>query len=54
MSRIRLRGPQFHWAICDELAVWRFEAAFDNLLMGVRLGIDQRIAIATTPGVPCR
>ncbi len=45
----RLRGPQFHWAICDELAAWRFEAAFDNLLMGVRLGIDPRIAIATTP-----
>lgn len=45
----RLRGPQFHWAICDELAAWRFEAAFDNLLLGVRLGIDPRIAIATTP-----
>jgi phage terminase large subunit-like protein len=45
----RLRGPQFHWAICDELAAWRFEAAFDNLLLGTRLGIDPRIAIATTP-----
>ncbi len=45
----RLRGPQFHWAICDELAAWRFAVAFDNLLLGVRLGIDPRIAIATTP-----
>ena len=45
----RLRGPQFHWAICDELAAWRFEAAFDNLLLGVRLGVDPRIVIATTP-----
>lgn len=45
----RLRGPQFHWAICDELAAWRFAAAFDMLLMGVRLGVDPRIAISTTP-----
>ena len=45
----RLRGPQFHWAICDELAAWRFEATFDNLLMGLRLGRDPRLAISTTP-----
>jgi len=45
----RLRGPQFHWAICDELAAWRFEATFDNLLMGLRLGRDPRLAIATMP-----
>lgn len=45
----RLRGPQFHWAICDELAAWRFADAFDMLLMGVRLGDDPRIAVATTP-----
>lgn len=45
----RLRGPQFHWAICDELAAWRFETAFDNLLMGLRLGHDPRLAISTTP-----
>lgn len=45
----RLRGPQFHWAICDELAAWRFDTAFDNLLMGLRLGHDPRLAISTTP-----
>ncbi len=46
----RLRGPQFHWAICDELAAWnRAENALDMLLMGVRLGVDPRIAISTTP-----
>lgn len=46
----RLRGPQFHWAICDELAAWNApEAALDMLLMGVRLGQDPRIAISTTP-----
>lgn len=45
----RLRGPQFHWAICDELAAWRYDAAWDNLLLGARLGSDPRIAVATTP-----
>jgi phage terminase large subunit-like protein len=44
-----LRGPQFHWAICDELAAWRYIDAFDMLLMGTRLGDDPRIAISTTP-----
>lgn len=44
-----LRGPQFHWATCDELAAWRYTEAFDMLLMGVRLGDDPRIAISTTP-----
>lgn len=44
-----LRGPQFHWATCDELAAWRYPDAFDMLLMGVRLGNDPRIAISTTP-----
>ena len=45
----RLRGPQFHWAICDELATWQYPAAFDMLMLGLRLGTDPRCAIATTP-----
>ncbi len=45
----RLRGLQHHWVICDELAAWRRPDAFDQLLMGTRLGDDPRIAIATTP-----
>ncbi len=45
----RLRGPQFHWAIADELAVWRYEDAWDMLQLGVRLGDDPRIVVATTP-----
>lgn len=44
-----LRGPQFHWAICDELAAWRYPETFSMLLMGVRLGGDPKIAISTTP-----
>lgn len=45
----RLRGPQFHWAICDELAAWRYPDAFDMLMLGLRLGNNPRVAIATTP-----
>ena len=45
----RLRGPQHHWAICDELAAWSRPQAFDMLLLGLRLGDDPRCAIATTP-----
>lgn len=44
-----LRGPQSHWAICDELAKWRYPEAFDMLMLGLRLGTDPRVAIATTP-----
>lgn len=45
----RLRGPQHHWAVADELAAWRYAAAWDMLLMGMRLGDDPRVAVATTP-----
>ncbi|MEP7293728.1 MAG: terminase family protein, partial [Chloroflexota bacterium] len=45
----RLRGPQHHWAICDELAAWKQPETFDMLLLGLRLGSDPRVAIATTP-----
>lgn len=45
----RLRGPQHHWAICDEYAAWRYPETLDMLLMGLRLGRDPRVVIATTP-----
>lgn len=49
-----LRGPQFSHAWCDEAAKWllshdRATRAWDNLLMGLRLGDDPRIAVTTTP-----
>lgn len=44
-----LRGPQQHWAICDELAAWKYPAAWDMLMLGLRLGRDPRVAVATTP-----
>jgi phage terminase large subunit-like protein len=45
-----LRGPQHHAAWCDELAKWpNAEATWMNLEMGLRLGVEQRICVTTTP-----
>lgn len=45
----RLRGPQHDLAWCDELAAWRYPAAWDMLLMGLRLGSNPRAVVTTTP-----
>jgi phage terminase large subunit-like protein len=50
----KLRGPEHHAAWCDELAKWRADpdagdAAWDNLMMGLRLGERQRVLVTTTP-----
>ncbi|MBI1257594.1 MAG: ATP-binding protein [Chloroflexi bacterium] len=45
----RLRGPQHHWAIADEIAIWQYAETLDMLLLGLRLGENPRLAIATTP-----
>jgi phage terminase large subunit-like protein len=45
----RLRGPQHDAAWCDELASWRYPEAWDMLMFGLRLGIDPRVVITTTP-----
>lgn len=48
----QLRGPQFHYAWCDELAAWpKPRAAWDNLRMCLRLGRDPRAIVTTTPRV---
>jgi phage terminase large subunit-like protein len=45
-----LRGPQHHFAWCDELAKWpRGDAAWDNLILGLRLGEAPRAIVTTTP-----
>jgi phage terminase large subunit-like protein len=53
-----LRGPQHHFAWCDELAKWQpatrsglggAEAAWDNLMLGLRLGTRPRTIVTTTP-----
>ncbi len=45
----RLRGPQHDTAWCDELASWRYPEAWDMLMFGLRLGVDPRIVVTTTP-----
>lgn len=45
-----LRGPQFHFAWCDEIAAWqRPEDTWANLRMGLRLGDRPRVVVTTTP-----
>lgn len=45
----KLRGPEHHLAWADELAKWRGAAAWDNLMMGLRLGERPRVLVTTTP-----
>lgn len=46
----KLRGPEHHAAWCDELAKWRWgDAAWDNLMMGMRLGDKPQVVVTTTP-----
>ena len=45
-----LRGPQFHYAWCDELAKWKHaEETFDMLQFALRLGDRPRQLVTTTP-----
>lgn len=47
-----LRGPEHHIAWCDELAKWRnADAAWDNLMMGMRMGQRPQTLVTTTPRV---
>lgn len=53
----QLRGPQFHYAWCDEMAAWNFipgvdgATAFDNVQIATRLPREgaQKILVTTTP-----
>jgi phage terminase large subunit-like protein len=46
----RLRGPQHHWAWCDEIAAWEYaEDCWDMLAMTLRLGDRPRCVVSTTP-----
>lgn len=49
-----LRGPQHSHAWCDEIAKWdnaggKALSAWDNLLLGLRLGSHPRVVATTTP-----
>lgn len=46
----KLRGPEHEAAWCDELAKWRYgDAAWDNLMLGMRIGETPRVLVTTTP-----
>ncbi|HVF92942.1 MAG TPA: terminase family protein [Sphingomonas sp.] len=45
-----LRGPEHDAAWCDELAKWpNGDAAWDNLMMGMRRGTNPQVLVTTTP-----
>jgi len=45
-----LRGPQFHFAWCDELAKWKYgQETWDMLQFGLRLGVRPQQLVTTTP-----
>lgn len=46
----QLRGPQHHFAWCDEIAKWQYmQDSWDQLQFGLRLGKDPRQVVTTTP-----
>jgi phage terminase large subunit-like protein len=48
----KLRGPEHDFAWADELAKWPAgggDAAWDNLMMGMRRGEQPRVVVTTTP-----
>ena len=45
----QLRGPQFDAAWADEIAKWRYPAAWHNLQLATRLGAAPRLVATTTP-----
>jgi len=46
----RLRGPQWHYAWCDELAAFQYlQDAWDMMMFGLRLGESPRVIVTTTP-----
>lgn len=52
----QLRGPQHHYAWADEAAAWTdapkgdvLDTAWNNLMLGLRLGVAPRCVVTTTP-----
>ena len=45
----RLRGPNHDLAWADELAAWRYPEAWDMLQLGLRIGVQPRTVVTTTP-----
>lgn len=46
----QLRGPQHHYAWCDEIAKWQYlDDAWNNMELGLRLGFNPQVVATTTP-----
>lgn len=46
----QLRGPQHHFAWCDEIAKWQYmQESWDQLQFGLRLGTNPQQIVTTTP-----
>lgn len=45
----RLRGKQHTGLWCDELAAWRYQEAWDQAMLGLRLGSNPQAVVTTTP-----
>lgn len=46
----QLRGPQHHFAWCDEIAKWKYmQQTWDQIQMGLRLGDNPQQVVTTTP-----
>ena len=45
----RLRGKQHERLWMDECAAWRYPDAFDQAMLGLRIGDDPRAVVTTTP-----
>ena len=45
----QLRGPEFDHVWADEIAKWRYQAAWDNLMLALRVGDRPRALATTTP-----
>lgn len=45
----RLRGKQHEWLWADEVAAWRYPDAWDQAMLGLRLGDNPRAVVTTTP-----
>lgn len=45
----RLRGKQHESLWADELASWRYPEAWDQAMLGLRIGPDPRAVVTTTP-----
>lgn len=45
----RLRGKQHQKLWCDEIAAWRYPEAWDQAMMGLRLGPNPQVVATTTP-----